>query len=664
MKYISFLIVILSTSWVNVALSKQIEPGNLVAQGSLCVGMDCVNGESFGSDVLRLKENNLRIRFWDSNHLSADLQTFSLVANDSANGGNHYFSFDHSLITPVLGDGITDGYDSEGVLRIIELDEQVYKFSESPSGGFVPSWEYSNTPLLKFIKSADPLSNFQAALILGQDSEVVDGALTVGNETLLRQIKNVAQGVNDTDILITGLINHYDPVSDQKLILQKVEESINALAAELTQLENWLAIAEKLDSDGDGINDYKDTDDDNDGIPDDIERGDFNNDGIDDSQQAEETVESFGAGAFSFAYMFLALLAIRQRSLVIVLTFFSLSFTAQAQAYSDECLTWSMDEPANCFYLGVGIGASDLLEGSESDAWQKKQAEQMNMSIFFGRHLTEDWAMEFGYSKLGKNEFRHNNPAITNIESIDYQAKFLSLVGNLWQVNNRFLISANAGVAWLDASASSGLEIEQSQAVEGVFGLRGDWQVYNGWHTQMQLNHYMNTANTVNLTLVYNFGEESAKRERTSNAVKESSAEKEIAEESILIAESQLTTKSLDQQCQILSGVLLSVYFDPRSVQLNAPERERLMQWLSSLNNKEHLNLVLEGSSDRKGTALNNLKFSKLRAQNVANVLLENGFSNNNLSIDGNGEFGLVSDQAELNRRVEIWVQSDRTCST
>ena len=337
---------------------------------------------------------------------------------------------------------------------------------------------------------------------------------------------------------------------------------------------------------------------------------------------------------------------IRKRSLVVILTLFSLSFTTQAN--NDDCLVWSMDEPTRCFYLGVGIGASDLLEGSESDAWQKEQAEQLNMSIFFGRHLTEDWAVELGYSQLGKNEFRHNNPAITNTESIDYQAKYLSLVGNLWQVNNRFLISANAGVAWLDASASPGLEIEQSQAVEGVFGLRGDWQVYNVWHTQLQLNHYMNTANGVHLALVYNFGAKSSKRVNSS----------------ITVDEPKLVAKALGHQCQILSGVLLNVYFGPRSMELDAPEKEKLMQWISSLNNKEALDLVLEGSSDRKGTALNNLKFSRLRAQNVANVLLENGFSSDNLSIDGNGEFGLVSEQAALNRRVEIWVQSDRTCST
>ena len=39
---------------------------DLIVDGSVCAGFDCVNGESFGFDTLRLKENNLRIKFQDT----------------------------------------------------------------------------------------------------------------------------------------------------------------------------------------------------------------------------------------------------------------------------------------------------------------------------------------------------------------------------------------------------------------------------------------------------------------------------------------------------------------------------------------------------------------------------------------------------------------------
>ena len=44
----------------------QVIPDDLIVQGSLCVGFDCVNNESFGFDTIRLKENNTRIKFEDT----------------------------------------------------------------------------------------------------------------------------------------------------------------------------------------------------------------------------------------------------------------------------------------------------------------------------------------------------------------------------------------------------------------------------------------------------------------------------------------------------------------------------------------------------------------------------------------------------------------------
>ena len=61
---------------------------DLIVQGSICAGQDCVNGESFGFDTIRLKENNLRIKFQDtSNSASFPTNDWQLTANDSSNGG-------------------------------------------------------------------------------------------------------------------------------------------------------------------------------------------------------------------------------------------------------------------------------------------------------------------------------------------------------------------------------------------------------------------------------------------------------------------------------------------------------------------------------------------------------------------------------------------------
>lgn len=68
---------------------------DVIIDGSLCVGFDCVNGESFGFDTIRLKENNLRIKFQDtSSTASFPTNDWQITANDSANGGANKFSID------------------------------------------------------------------------------------------------------------------------------------------------------------------------------------------------------------------------------------------------------------------------------------------------------------------------------------------------------------------------------------------------------------------------------------------------------------------------------------------------------------------------------------------------------------------------------------------
>ena len=68
---------------------------DLIVVGSACIGQDCSNGESFGFDTLRLKENNLRIKFQDtSSSASFPTNDWQLTANDSSNGGANKFSID------------------------------------------------------------------------------------------------------------------------------------------------------------------------------------------------------------------------------------------------------------------------------------------------------------------------------------------------------------------------------------------------------------------------------------------------------------------------------------------------------------------------------------------------------------------------------------------
>lgn len=76
------------------ALRDQVIPDDLIVQGSICVGFDCVVNESFGTDTIRLKENNTRIKFDDTSTGAFPANDWQLTANDSTSGGANKFSIE------------------------------------------------------------------------------------------------------------------------------------------------------------------------------------------------------------------------------------------------------------------------------------------------------------------------------------------------------------------------------------------------------------------------------------------------------------------------------------------------------------------------------------------------------------------------------------------
>ena len=93
-----------SSSSRQVLLADRVYNDDLIVDGSACVGFDCVNGESFGSDTLRLKENNVRMVFIDtSSTASFPRRDWQIRANDPSNGGDSFFAIDD------LGDSAGNG---------------------------------------------------------------------------------------------------------------------------------------------------------------------------------------------------------------------------------------------------------------------------------------------------------------------------------------------------------------------------------------------------------------------------------------------------------------------------------------------------------------------------------------------------------------------------
>lgn len=75
------------------AMFDQVIPDDLIVQGSACVGLDCVNGEVFNFDTIRMKENNTRISFNDTSVGAFPTNDWTIRANSSSSGGQSFLGF-------------------------------------------------------------------------------------------------------------------------------------------------------------------------------------------------------------------------------------------------------------------------------------------------------------------------------------------------------------------------------------------------------------------------------------------------------------------------------------------------------------------------------------------------------------------------------------------
>lgn len=174
------------------AAADQVIVDDLIVDGSACIGQDCVNGESFGFDTLRLKENNLRIKFDDtSSSGSFPSNDWQITANDTSNGGVNKFSIDditggktpftieaaapsHSLYVDDIG-RIGFGTNSPVVnLHVIEGNTPTLRLEQDGSSGFTPqTWDVAGNETNFFIRDATNGSKLPFKIKPGADDNAL-----------------------------------------------------------------------------------------------------------------------------------------------------------------------------------------------------------------------------------------------------------------------------------------------------------------------------------------------------------------------------------------------------------------------------------------------------------------------------------------------------------
>lgn len=212
------LLLLLSTSFISTVsaqmdldgadLKDQVFVDDLIVNGSACVGQDCVNGENFGFDTGRYKENNLRIHFFDtSSSASFPSNDWRIVINDSSNGGDNYFRIEDSsagrnpfqidagapsnslrvdaqgdvgigTATPVLELHVTDG------------DSPTLRLEQNGSSGFTPqTWDVAGNETNFFVRDVTNGSNLAFRIRPGSGTDDAlfidsDGDIGMGTDNI------------------------------------------------------------------------------------------------------------------------------------------------------------------------------------------------------------------------------------------------------------------------------------------------------------------------------------------------------------------------------------------------------------------------------------------------------------------------------------------------
>ena len=175
------------------AVNDQVIPDDLIVQGSACVGLDCVDGENFGFDTIRMKENNLRVHFEDtSTSAGFPANDWRIIANDSASGGANKLSIEDSTAARDLL-VVTAGAPANSVflantgkvgfrnaapvldLHMTTTDTPAVRFEQTNAGGFTAqTWDIGANEANFFVRDVTGGSRLPFRVRPGATTSSVD----------------------------------------------------------------------------------------------------------------------------------------------------------------------------------------------------------------------------------------------------------------------------------------------------------------------------------------------------------------------------------------------------------------------------------------------------------------------------------------------------------
>lgn len=200
MKYYKFLILLCLGHSASIYGQQTVHPDNTIILGNQCLGIDCTTSESFGFDILRFKENVLRIHFDDASTGSSPKNDWRITVNDVSIGGDEYFAIEDATadrqvfrleagaplnaLTVAPNGNLGLGTDNaQQDIHVVSGTDPALRFEQDTSNGDISQvWEIAGNEQYFYIKdqTAAEVIPFRISHTAEENSLVVDSLGHVG----------------------------------------------------------------------------------------------------------------------------------------------------------------------------------------------------------------------------------------------------------------------------------------------------------------------------------------------------------------------------------------------------------------------------------------------------------------------------------------------------
>ncbi|MEM9208879.1 MAG: OmpA family protein, partial [Pseudomonadota bacterium] len=180
------------------------------------------------------------------------------------------------------------------------------------------------------------------------------------------------------------------------------------------------AIEGSVDTDNDGAPDFIDTDSDNDGIGDSADSGDKDNDGIPDRIDASEgeletAVRGVGGASWWLIAVLIAFAAVKLRrtyATTVAVVLISLSALPLDTTLADEVCVADGAGFDDCWYGAVGLGFTHVDPEGQAGGWSTNDDSDSGWKALIGWQFAPRWSIELAWTDGGEAGLGNVDPAL------------------------------------------------------------------------------------------------------------------------------------------------------------------------------------------------------------------------------------------------------------